>query len=491
MNQKQCSILPDWRFSLAVVLGFMLFSPSFCQDPARFQGEIDRFKSDTADYSRTGNLVLFTGSSTIRMWTTLTEDFPDLTVRNRGFGGSHMSDLLYYADTVILQCRPARIFIYEGDNDLAAGERPEEILEAAGRLVKRIRQHLPRTPICFISAKPSIARWEMKDSYLEYNRQLKIFTEHQSNVSYLNAWDIMIGKGGRPDSGLFLADSLHMNARGYALWKQIADEFLRTRIPAPEVMFGVCAAMDISGRLKDEGFDFIEGSVGRDLIPPKSDADFARKLVEFDTSRLQVISCNGFLPGTLKVTGQDARQDTVLRYAAVAFRRAAAAGIKFIVFGSGGARSVPEGFDPAQARRQFTGLLRKMGPVARKYGITVAIEPLQKSECNFINTVGEAVDIAREVNDPNIRVLADIFHMMREKEGPDALIRAGKYLVHCHIAELKDRTAPGMAGDDFRPYFAALKKAGYRGGISIEGSWKADNLEKALQVLKEQWESNQ
>jgi sugar phosphate isomerase/epimerase len=77
--------------------------------------------------------------------------------------------------------------------------------------------------------------------------------------------------------------------------------------------------------------------------------------------------------------------------------------------------------------------------------------------------------------------------MMRENEGPEALIEARSYLVHCHIAELKDRTAPGMAGDDFRPYLDALKKIGYQGGISIEGSWKSEDLPKALLVLREQW----
>ncbi|MFA6128938.1 MAG: sugar phosphate isomerase/epimerase family protein [Bacteroidales bacterium] len=255
--------------------------------------------------------------------------------------------------------------------------------------------------------------------------------------------------------------------------------------------FGVCSSMATSGLLKDIGFAFVEGSVGRDLMPGKSDADFAGKVKEFDTCRLPVISCNGFLPGTLKVTGPEARPDTVLRYAEVAFRRAATVGIRYIVFGSSGARSIPDGFSRDQARTQFIDLLKRMGPVAGKYGITVAIENLQKSETNFINTVGEALSIAREVNHPNIRLLADIFHMMRENEGPEAILEAGDYLVHCHIAELKDRTAPGMAGDDFRPYFNALKQIGYRGGISIEGSWKNENLPKAYQVLAEQWETKQ
>ncbi len=257
------------------------------------------------------------------------------------------------------------------------------------------------------------------------------------------------------------------------------------------VVFGVCTSFNQSAMLRECGFAYVEGSVGRDLMPSKADSAFARKLAEFDTCRLPVRSCNGFLPATPKATGPDARPDSILRYAEVAFRRAQKLGIRYIVFGSSGTRSIPEGFSREEARSQFVSLLKRIGPVAGKYGVTIAIENLQKSECNFINKVGEAVSIAKEVNDPHIRVLADIFHMMRENEPPQAIIDAGKYLVHCHIAELKDRTAPGMAGDDFTPYFKALKKIRYRGGISIEGSWKNENLPKAYVVLAEQWKSIQ
>ncbi|MFA5816113.1 MAG: TIM barrel protein [Bacteroidales bacterium] len=479
------------RLALAIIFGIFLLQSALCQNPDRFQNEIDQFKADTTEYSAIDRLVLFTGSSTVRIWTDLPKDFPDLVVLNRGFGGSHMSDLLYYVDTLILQYRPVKIFIYEGDNDIASGKGPDEILDSAGKLVELIRQKLPGSTICFISAKPSIARWHLKETYSSFNKLLKEFTLNYSNVYYLDVWNKMIDIDGKPKSDLFFEDGLHLNRKGYDIWKEVVGEFLNIDLSGQPVVFGVCTSMANAGRLKDSGFGYVEGSVGRDLMPGRPDEEFAKKLAEFDTCLLPVIACNGFLPGTLKVTGPDARPDTVLRYAEVAFRRAASVGIRTIVFGSSGARSIPEGFDRQQAREQFISLLKEMGPIARKYGVTVAIENLQKSETNFINTVGEALSIAREVNDPNIRVLADIFHMMREKEGPEALLEAGDYLVHCHIAEIRDRTAPGMAGDDFRPYFAALKKIGYRGGISIEGSWKSENLPKAFQVLKDQWETNQ
>lgn len=262
---------------------------------------------------------------------------------------------------------------------------------------------------------------------------------------------------------------------------------LSSRGKSRSVQFGVCTSLNNADAVKKSGFTYLEGSTQRDLMPGRTDPEFAKTIPELTSAALPVIACNGFIPGTLRITGPDARPDTILRYAEVAFRRAASVGIRIIVLGSSGARSIPEGFDRQQARGQFISLLKKMGPVARKYGITVAIENLQKSETNFINNVAEALDIAIEVNDKNIKVLADIFHMMRENEGPEIFSRAGNLLVHCHIAELRNRTAPGMAGDDFTTYFAALKKIGYTGGISIEGSWKAEDLPKAYQVLQDQW----
>ncbi len=256
-----------------------------------------------------------------------------------------------------------------------------------------------------------------------------------------------------------------------------------------DISFGVCASLSVSGSIKDCGFAFLEGSVGRDLMPGKPDDEWTTKKAEFDSCRLPVIACNGFLPGTLRVTGPDARPDTVLKYAEVAFRRAQSVGIRTIVFGSSGARSIPDGFDRLIARQQFIDLLKKMGPVARKYGVTVAIENLQSQECNFINTVGEGLEIAREVNHPNVGLLVDIFHMLRENEGPEILVKAGRYIKHCHIAEKAKRTAPGMEGDDFRPYFNALKKIQYQGGISIEGQWKNENLPLAFKVLTDQWKT--
>jgi lysophospholipase L1-like esterase len=222
-------IIRKRRFCVAVILfAASLLQSGFSQNPARFQSEIDQFKADSFDSQTVKKLILFTGSSTIRMWTDLKKDFPDRSVLNRGFGGSCMSDLLFYADTVILRYRPELIMIYEGDNDLAAGKNPKDIILDAGKLVSLIRKALPESVICFFAAKPSISRWNLKDVYLQFNRQLKDFTAQYPKVYFLDMWNQMLDNEGKPDPDIFIGDGLHMNRKGYDIWKTIAGEFLDT-----------------------------------------------------------------------------------------------------------------------------------------------------------------------------------------------------------------------------------------------------------------------
>ena len=255
------------------------------------------------------------------------------------------------------------------------------------------------------------------------------------------------------------------------------------------IPIGVCTSVENASLVKQAGGDYIEEGVRRFLVPERSREEFDRRLEVARTSGIRIRACNSFLPGELKSTGPEADPDGILLYSETAFHRAQEAGVKYIVFGSSGSRGIPEGFDRGHAREQFLDLLGQMGPLAADYGVTVAIEPLQRSECNFINTVTEGAAIVRAVNHPGIRLLADIFHMMREDEGPEALLETGDLIVHLHIAEKAERTPPGTAGDDFTPYFWALKEIGYRGLLSIECRWDdmGSQLPVAVRTLQEQW----
>ena len=250
---------------------------------------------------------------------------------------------------------------------------------------------------------------------------------------------------------------------------------------------GICG-LGWAKQAKASGLNYLEANVVNQLCPESDEATFEQKLKEMKEAGLPIYSANGFFPGTIKLVGPEAETQRAIKYSRTAIRRAAQAGIKILVLGSSKARNIPEGFSTERAREQFLALLKGIAPDAEKYGVIVAIEPLQKSETNFINTVREGAEISRLTGSPNICVIADLFHMMRVGEGPDGIIDSADKLVNCHIAELEERTPPGEKGDDFTPYFKALKQIGFKGGISIECGWK--DIEKQLPVaaktMKEQ-----
>jgi sugar phosphate isomerase/epimerase len=262
--------------------------------------------------------------------------------------------------------------------------------------------------------------------------------------------------------------------------RAIAVEF------APKI--GICTSIGNAATAKAAGCAYIEEGVRSFLVPDRPDAEFREKIGLLEDSPLPVEACNGFLPESLKSVGPEARHEEIIAFAETAFRRAKRVGIKHIVFGSSGSRNIPEGFSRGEARRQFVELLRRMGPLAREHGIVVAVEPLNRGECNFINSVSEGAGIVREVGDPGIRLLADIYHMLCEDEGPESILAAGPLLVHCHIAEENGRTPPGVHAEDFTGYLDALRRVGYRGGISFEGRWTdiAKELPVAVKTLEAQ-----
>lgn len=190
----------------------------------------------------------------------------------------------------------------------------------------------------------------------------------------------------------------------------------------------------------------------------------------------------------LKCVWSETHHEKVLQFAEIAFRRAEKSGIKTIVFGSGGSRTIPEGFSKDEAMKQFVEICTKLASLAKKYNIVISLEPLNSKECNFINSVSEGGEIVKKVDHPNFRLLADIYHMLMENEGSESIVKYGKYLYHVHIAEKEGRSAPGTHGEDFTPYFSALKKVEYKGRISIECRWENTKcmVGMALQYLKKQ-----
>lgn len=253
---------------------------------------------------------------------------------------------------------------------------------------------------------------------------------------------------------------------------------------------GVCTSPDAIAEPVD-GLDFVEGTVGDLLCPREPDEAFERRLAAIEACPVPVEAVNCFIPGDLKTTGPEVNIPAVDEYVATALARAQRAGIATIVFGSGGSRGVPDGWNMDEARGQLVEHLKRWGTGAAEAGVVIALEPLHAAECNIVTTVGEGADVVRRVGHPNVRLLADTYHMLRQGDPPEAVADAGGLIVHVHCAEGEGRGPLGTVGEDQRPFFRALIGAGYDGRISIEARWEdfAAQLPNAVKALREQIET--
>jgi sugar phosphate isomerase/epimerase len=251
--------------------------------------------------------------------------------------------------------------------------------------------------------------------------------------------------------------------------------------------FGYCASIDHAQTLADIGYDYIEPPLVTTL-QPESDSDEFDRIVNLP---IPAEAFNIFLPGGLKITGPDVNIHRQKSYVISAMKRAAKIGAKVIVFGSAGARNVPDGFSHDEAISQIVTFLKMVGPIAQSHKITVVIEPLNKGESNIINSVSEALDLVREIYSPNVEVLSDLYHVSVENQTFHDTAAAAKHLVHVHVAGAEDRRSP--ISEDIHhltQFFANLKAIGYDQRISIEGKCIniAESAKVGLDVLKEAWE---
>ncbi|HEY6125436.1 MAG TPA: TIM barrel protein [Steroidobacteraceae bacterium] len=248
---------------------------------------------------------------------------------------------------------------------------------------------------------------------------------------------------------------------------------------------GITAKVERAAALKAAGADFLVESAADFLVPFAGDAAFAANRARAAASELPIRGCNSFMRDpSLVCVGPRADHVRVIAYAATAFARLQAIGGEYIVFGSNTARRIPDGWSKAQADTQFIELLKRMAPLAERHGITVGVEMQRTSECNYLNHIEEVVGVVAPVNHANIRVLADLFHMRVMGDSPQQLERAMPWVGLVELAEREQRTLPGIAGDDFRPYFAALSRGQYRGLVDIEGDGTPEELRNAFATVK-------
>jgi D-psicose/D-tagatose/L-ribulose 3-epimerase len=256
--------------------------------------------------------------------------------------------------------------------------------------------------------------------------------------------------------------------------------------------FGLCALPSYLELAAAAGYHYLEPPVTGMLQPEQPEAEVMPPLLaRFAASPLKPEALNVLLPGDLKVVGpviDTARQE---RYLDTAFRRAKSLGSEIAVFGSGVARTVPDGWPAAEAHAQILGFLGRCGEAAQRHGMILAIEPLNVTECNIINSVAEGSLFVTEASHPAVCVLSDLYHVDHDGQSYAETRDAAPHLCHVHVAG-QGRRAPIADDHEFlRGYLAVLKEVGYAGRISIEANW--DNLDaqatEALQVLQSAWEA--
>lgn len=189
------------------------------RDPAEFEPEIRKYEIVDRRTPPPAHAILFTGSSSIRLWTNVASAFPGEVILNRGFGGSTLRDLLFYFDRIVLPYRPRAVVVYEGDNDLARDASAGSVAAEAIELLDRVERQLPGTPVIFLAVKPSPSRRPLLKAQQDLNQRLKAFARHRPGVLFADTFSPILDVHGEPDPQYFRPDGLHLNSLGYAAWQ--------------------------------------------------------------------------------------------------------------------------------------------------------------------------------------------------------------------------------------------------------------------------------
>jgi lysophospholipase L1-like esterase len=188
---------------------------------ARWEGEISAFAAADRTNPPPTNPIVFVGSSSIRIWKDLGSDFAGLPVLNRGFGGSQMDDSVHFAERLVLRYHPRQVFVYAGDNDLAAGKAPAQVFSDFQAFVHKVESASPETRIAYISIKPSPSRWKLAEQMQAANHLIADWVRSDQRLEFIDVFTPMLGSDGKPRIELFLSDQLHMNRKGYDLWADL------------------------------------------------------------------------------------------------------------------------------------------------------------------------------------------------------------------------------------------------------------------------------
>ena len=205
-------------------------------NPDRLEPEIRKFELIDRQTPPPPRPVLFTGSSSIRLWTNLAATFPNRPVLNRGFGGSQMSDLVHFFDRVVRPYQPSMIVVYEGDNDLAGGKSVETVYSEFLFFLRRVRSDLPGTPVAILATKPSPSRLKWLDSQRDLDTRLETLAQSSPGVFFIDTFHPLLDAAGMPRPEYYKDDKLHLTPSGYAVWHRVVEAALNRVLPTANAL---------------------------------------------------------------------------------------------------------------------------------------------------------------------------------------------------------------------------------------------------------------
>ena len=219
---------------IAVALALLVLAPApgrtqttASVDPTKWDNEIRAFEARDRTATPAAGGIVFTGSSSIRLWTSLAADFPGLAVLNRGFGGSQLQEVTALVGRVVTPYKPRQVIVYCGSNDINAGRSADDVLADYQALVKAILAATPAARVAYISIAPNPARWSQIATVKAANAAIKAWTTTDARLGYIDVYAAMLGADGQPKADIFVEDRLHMNPKGYAIWRAIVGPHLR------------------------------------------------------------------------------------------------------------------------------------------------------------------------------------------------------------------------------------------------------------------------
>lgn len=193
----------------------------------RWQEALDAFAADDRAHRPLPGGVVFVGSSSIRLWDSLEEQFKGVPVIKRGFGGSRLADCAEHVQELVLPYQPRLVVLYAGDNDLAEGHTPREVVDSLRRFVDEVRTALPGTRVAYVSIKPSPLRAALMERVRETNDLARTYLQSDPQLAYIDVFSAMLGPNGQPRAELFLPDALHLNAQGYSVWHDAMASYVK------------------------------------------------------------------------------------------------------------------------------------------------------------------------------------------------------------------------------------------------------------------------